>query len=134
MDMRPASKAVKAAPLVPLPEGAIIHNLELARDLRQASPEPACRYQAAPIALGDWIERRALPIAHGIDRLTAALPPRLRTQIAGCSACSKRRRFLNMVVPNCKAWNGGWKGSFLRFAIAWKAIYRPIPASAPQRL
>lgn len=55
------------------------------------------------LGLGDLVYRAADPIARLIDRCTARLPARLRTHIAGCSACSRRRRWLNTLTPDLLA-------------------------------
>lgn len=52
------------------------------------------------LGLGDLVYRVADPIARLIDRCTARLPARLRTHVAGCSACSRRRRRLNALAPD----------------------------------
>lgn len=55
------------------------------------------------LGLGDLVYRVADPIARLIDRLTRSLPQRLRTHVAGCSACSRRRRGLNARAPDLLA-------------------------------
>ena len=55
------------------------------------------------LALGDLVYRVADPIARLIDRCTARLPACLRTHVAGCSACSRRRRWLNTLAPDLLA-------------------------------
>ena len=52
------------------------------------------------LGLGDLVYRVADPIARLLDRCTARLPARLRTHVAGCSACSRRRRWLNTLAPD----------------------------------
>ena len=52
------------------------------------------------LALGDLVYRVADPIARLMDCCTARLPARLRTHVAGCSACSRRRRRLNALAPD----------------------------------
>lgn len=55
------------------------------------------------LGLGDLVYRFADPIARLIDRCTARLPACLRTHVAGCSACSRRRRRLNTLAPDMLA-------------------------------
>ena len=69
---------------------------------------PTFTPHSSPIALqrlglGDLVYRVADPIARLIDRCTARLPSRLRTHVAGCSACSRRRRWLNALTPDLLA-------------------------------
>ncbi len=49
--------------------------------------------------LGDAVALVAQPIAIAIDRATSVLPKRLRTNIAGCGGCQKRKAALNKAVP-----------------------------------
>lgn len=58
-----------------------------------------------PLPLGDFIERYAQPIARFLDRT-------MGTHLAGCSACSRRRRYLNHLVPDIRslsAWASAWR-------------------------
>lgn len=55
------------------------------------------------LGLGDLVYRVADPIARLIDRSTALLPKPLHTHVAGCSACSHRRRWLNTLAPDLLA-------------------------------
>lgn len=55
------------------------------------------------LGLGDLVYRVADPIARLIDRCTARLPAPLHTHVAGCSACSRRRRWLNALAPDLLA-------------------------------
>ena len=97
------------------------------RDLRQEPAVFSTVYYRPIQGLGDWVEGWAKPIGCWLDRRTAKW--KYKTALCGCSACSRRRRFLNIIVPNCRAYAGGWKGCFLRIVPAWYVIYRP--ASAP---
>lgn len=45
------------------------------------------------VGLGDRVERIAQPIARTIDRVA-------RTNIQGCGACQKRKKYLNKKFPN----------------------------------
>ena len=48
--------------------------------------------------LGDAVAVLAQPIARAIDAATSKLPKKLRTNVAGCGGCKKRREFLNRMV------------------------------------
>ena len=72
------------------------------------------------IGLGDLVEIWAKPIGCFLDRQTANWP--LKTRLCGCSACSRRRHFLNMLVPDYRSFAKGWKGIFKRLKSARKAI------------
>jgi len=59
--------------------------------------------------------------------LACRLPACFRTQFCGCSACSKRRRYLNAVIPDLRqprAWFGLINPALHRRA--FNAIYRPL--------
>ncbi len=73
--------------------------------------------------LGDLVDRIAKPIAKAIDEATADFGARYATNLAGCSACSKRRRFLNLVVPDVRAWRN-WLAAPGRLRLAWKLTYQ----------
>jgi hypothetical protein len=85
--------------------------------------------------LGDLVELWAKPIARGIDRLTARLPGRWATRLGGCSACSRRRHFLNALVPDSgslAAWQGvlwALRPAFKRYYGRRKVPSRPAPRS-----
>jgi hypothetical protein len=68
--------------------------------------------------LGDVAYRVAHPIGCWLDRRTARLGGAMawaKTGLCGCSACSRRRRWLNALVPDVKRWAGGWQ-------VAWRAL------------
>lgn len=48
-----------------------------------------------PLGLGDAVERVVQPLARLSDRV-------LKTKLAGCSACSRRRAWLNQVMPDVR--------------------------------
>jgi hypothetical protein len=50
----------------------------------------------APLPLGDLVERFARPIAAFLDRA-------LGTHLTGCPACSRRRQYLNHLVPDIRS-------------------------------
>lgn len=52
------------------------------------------------------VELVAQPIARAIDRLTSRTP--WPTHIAGCSACSRRRQWLNRLDSRLRAWLRAW--------------------------
>jgi len=71
--------------------------------------------------LGDLVERVAHPIGCWLDRRTARLGGKMawaKTRLCGCSACSRRRRLLNDLVPDARHWKGGWKVLCTRVATA----------------
>jgi hypothetical protein len=87
------------------------------------------RLARLPLPLGDIVERFAKPIARVIDNATADLSPLLgfgqkyATKLAaGCSACSKRRHYLNRVVRNVRSWRE-WLTSWRRLRPAWRSVY-----------
>lgn len=51
------------------------------------------------LGLGDAVALVAQPIARAIDAATSMLPKRLRTNVAGCGGCQKRKEALNKAVP-----------------------------------
>jgi hypothetical protein len=54
------------------------------------------------VGLGDLVARLADPIARLADR-------HLRTKLAGCSACSRRRAWLNRLLPDLRRpWRLHW--------------------------
>lgn len=59
--------------------------------------------------------------------LACRLPASFRTQFCGCSACSKRRRFLNLLVPDTASFHS-WLTSFARLVPAYRQVYRPLQA------
>jgi hypothetical protein len=78
-------------------------------ELNEPRPEPvgsAPQPVSPPRPLGELVERFAKPIARAVDALTAAAAsagvPIKPTHINGCSACSKRRRWLNAKVPDAR--------------------------------
>lgn len=79
---------------------------------------------APELGLGDWVERWAKPLARWIDRMSRRLPPRWWTRLAGCSACSRRRRWLNLALPNVRSWRA-WLAAARLVWPAWKAVFRP---------
>ena len=90
---------------LPPPSHTKIHAPHLSGIPEHRAAQPNCTPPSAPytisrLALGDLVYRVADPIARLIDRCTARLPARLRTHIAGCSACSRRRRRLNALAPD----------------------------------
>ena len=92
---------------LPPPSHTKIHAPHLA-GIPERSAAPTFTPQSSPFALqrlglGDLVYRVADPIARLIDRCTARLPARLRTHVAGCSACSRRRRWLNTLAPDLLA-------------------------------
>ena len=92
---------------LPPPSHTKIHAPHLA-GIPERRAAPTFTPHSAPFALprlglGDLAYRVADPIARLIDRCTARLPARLRTHIAGCSACSRRRRWLNALAPDLLA-------------------------------
>jgi hypothetical protein len=75
------------------------------------------------VGLGDAVERIAKPIARKIDEVTAdLLGTRGATRLAGCSACSRRRKWLNAVLRDARAWRG-WATALRRIVPAWRAVY-----------
>jgi hypothetical protein len=73
-----------------------------------------------PLGLGEVVERIAKPIALEIDRVAADFGR--VTRVAGCSACSKRRHFLNRVVPNVRSWRD-WLAAWRRVRPAYRAVW-----------
>lgn len=80
-------------------------------------PKPVQSVAAAPaeqvqgvsvVGLGDLVERYAHPMAVVIDRMTLNLPPRWRTGLAWCTACSRRRSTLNEWVPDVRSGLEWW--------------------------
>jgi hypothetical protein len=97
------------------------------QNVHRPAPAGAMRPAAPPPGLGDLVERYAKPIAARLDRWTAHLPPRFRTHLNGCSACSLRRRFLNIVVPAYRSWPS-WRRAPVRLVTAWRQVYsKPAP-------
>lgn len=72
-----------------------------------------------PFGMGDAVERVAKPIARWLDEESAKLAADWRrpwhTKLAGCSACSWRRRMLNFLVPEVRSWP------------AWRAAWGKLP-------
>lgn len=66
------------------------------------------------VGVGDVIERLAKPVARWVDRATARLPVRWRTQLAGCRACRKRKAWLN-TAPRA-----GWASIWSRLKRLWR--------------
>lgn len=89
-----------------------------------------------PVGLGDWVETWAKPIAKWIDRLRAKRPV-VKTvlawagivaadkKLAGCSACSNRRRLFNAWVPNIRS-GRAWLGLFRAAGRGLKALVRGV--------
>lgn len=75
---------------------------------RPAPPPPALAAPPPPpppVPLGTLVERFVQPIARFLDRT-------LGTHLAGCSACSRRRQYLNHLVPDIRslsAWASAWR-------------------------
>jgi hypothetical protein len=77
------------------------------------------------MGLGDAVERWAKPVARWIDArhpvdpvlglaVWSAVRAGLVTlPLAGCSACSRRRRWLNRLVPDVGSWRA-WAGAVQR--------------------
>lgn len=90
-----------------------------------------------PAGLGDWVETWAKPIARWIDArhpvdpalayvVQLAVRAGLVTlPIAGCSACSRRRRFLNEIVPILGSWIA-WRGAPWRLLLALAAALQRL--------
>ncbi len=74
------------------------------------------------MGLGDLVERAARPVAAFIDRVSAEISPRIATRVSGCSACSKRRHFLNVLVSQIRSLKS-WLGLATKWGSAWRAIY-----------
>ena len=102
----------------------VILNRSLTGPVRRPAPQRPKPVRRPVVALGDWVQRWAYPIAGQIDRITVRLPLRYHTHLQGCSACSKRRRFLNRLQPDVRdvrAWLTIWP----RLIPSWRAVYRP---------
>lgn len=89
---------------LPPPSHTKIHAPHLA-SIPECSAAPTFTPHSSPFALqrlglGDLVYRVADPIARLIDCCTARLPVPLHTHVAGCSACSRRRRWLNTLAPD----------------------------------
>ena len=89
---------------LPPPSHTTLHAPHLS-GIPERSAAPTFTPQPSPFALqrlglGDLVYRVADPIARLIDRCTARLPKPLHTHVAGCSACSRRRRWLNALAPD----------------------------------
>ncbi len=113
----------------------VVHNPALsgrpgATPAKPAKPPAAARGQkvARPVMLGDWVEKRAKPIALAIDRWSKRLGPRWATKMAGCTACSRRRAFLNRLVRDVRRWSE-WRAVWRRLGPAWRAFYARRKAS-----
>ena len=66
--------------------------------------------------LGDLVEMVAKPIARQLDNL--GRPGRF----SGCSACSKRRAFLNRLVPDFRV-GRAWLSAPGRARWAWRTVF-----------
>ena len=93
---------------LPPPSHTKIHAPHLAGIPERSAAQPSFTPHSSPFALprlglGDLVYRVADPIARLIDRCTARLPVPLHTHVAGCSACSRRRRWLNAFTPDLLA-------------------------------
>jgi len=106
--------------------------------------------QIDPRGLGDLVERLAKPIARWLDSLAhrppgrrtppdpalaALLTPLLRTRLltlplAGCSACSRRRRALNRILPDVHSW-AEWWGVPRRLLRALQRAFGPLAKLLP---
>jgi hypothetical protein len=84
-------------------------------------PAPRKRARGHRRGLGDWVESWAKPVAARLDRLTAQWG-RHRIKLAGCSACSLRKRFLSQVVPDMRDWRH-WLRAPIRLRFAWRTTY-----------
>lgn len=84
-----------------------------------------------PLGLGDAVERVAKPIALRHDALNAWGARRLGLaegkKLAGCSACSWRRRMLNQIVPDVRS-RGSWAGAWGRLKVVWRARRKRLKA------
>jgi hypothetical protein len=89
---------------------------------QQAAKEAAQQtVRGVGYGLGDVAYRVAHPIGCWLDRRTARLGGAMawaKTGLCGCSACSRRRRWLNALVPDVRRWNGGWQVGCKRVAEA----------------
>ena len=77
--------------------------------------------------LGDQVYRLAHPIGCWLDRRTAKLGGRLawaKTGLCGCSACSRRRQWLNALVPDVRRWKGGWQVGWATLKDSLKRVFR----------
>ena len=93
---------------LPPPRHTTVHAPHLSGIAEHSATAPTFTPHSSPFALqrlglGDLVYRVADPIARLIDCCTARLPARLRTHVAGCSACSRRRRWLNAFAPDLLA-------------------------------
>lgn len=93
---------------LPPPSHTKIHAPHLSGIPERRAPSQTFTPHSSPfalqrLALGDLVYRVADPIARLIDRCTARLPVCLHTHVAGCSACSRRRRWLNALTPDLLA-------------------------------
>lgn len=62
--------------------------------------------------------------------LACRLSASFRTQFCGCSACSKRRRFLNLLIPDMRSatcWIKLCRHPARVLSSAFQATYRPVP-------
>lgn len=86
------------------------------RHIPKPAPPPASPAAPTPppppVGLGDLVERFAQPIARFLDRT-------IGTHLAGCTACSRRRRYLNHLVPDVH--------SLQTWATAWRRLRGPRP-------
>lgn len=89
-------------------------------------PSPQFPVLRAPLPLGEWVETWAKPIAVWLDRVA-------KTKLAGCSACSRRRRLLNWVVPDMHSARS-WFTAVTRLTAGWRAVYKMQPPSAGSKL
>jgi hypothetical protein len=55
--------------------------------------KPQKPIEKLPLGIGDRVERIAQPIARAIDRVAG-------TNIQGCGACQKRKKYLNEKFPS----------------------------------
>ena len=104
----------------------VIHDAAMAATLEpeavrtEAEAEPVVT-RLVYRGLGDQVYRLAHPIGCWLDRRTAKLGGRLawaKTGLCGCSACSRRRQWLNALVPDVRRWKGGWQVGCKRVAEA----------------
>lgn len=76
--------------------------------VREVGPKGQVRRKPRGVGLGDWVESWAQPVAVVIDSVAADFG--LRTKVAGCRACSRRRHVFNRVLPDMGSWSV-WRGA-----------------------
>jgi hypothetical protein len=112
-----------APPVVEAPRGPNGgHSREVQRQADSGLSRALAAQKLLPLGLGDVVEKIAKPIAREIDGFTADLMPRHATHLNGCSACSKRRHFLNRIVGDVwslRQWLTAWR----RVRPAYRAVW-----------